>query len=187
MHSTQLILLHNTQVITPNSSPSNPAPALQKLSASLVTPADFQPYGQVIYPSHDGKPYGDDDAQLILDQGIPRFYLMRTQQRGLKFQKITRHNLCTQCLGSLGNKHWLLAVAPPGAGIEPDLEQIQAFTIPGDCFIKLHVGTWHAGPYFQEYDFVDFYNLELTNTNIIDHQTCNLLAKFNLEFEIVPH
>lgn len=163
------------------------APILQKLSAPLITPADFQPYGQVIYPSHDGKTYGADDAQLVLDQGIPRFYIMRTSQRGMKFHVITRHNRCTQCLGSLANKSWLLAVAPPSDGAEPDRGQMKAFTIPGDCFIKLHVGTWHAGPYFQDFDFVDFYNLELADTNIIDHQTCNLLTKFNLEFEIVPH
>ncbi len=163
------------------------SPHPTKLSAPLITPAAFQPYGQVIYPSDDGKYYGAEDAQLVLDRGIPRFYIMRTQPRGLKFQKITRHNLCTQCLGSLGNKPWLLAVAPPGAGTEPDLEQMQAFTIPGDCFIKLHVGTWHAGPYFQGDEFVDFYNLELSDTNLIDHQTCNLLTQFNLEFEIVPN
>ena len=158
-----------------------------KLSAPLITPAAFQPYGQVIYPSHDGKLYGADDAQLVLDQGTPRFYIMRTQQRGLKFQVITRHHLCTQCLGSLGGKSWLMAVAPPGNEADPNLEKMQAFTIPGDCFIKLHVGTWHAGPYFRDDDFVDFYNLELSDTNLIDHQTCNLFTKFNLEFEMVPH
>jgi ureidoglycolate hydrolase len=160
------------------------SPNASKLSAPLITPAAFQPYGQVIYPSHDGKPYGAEDAQLALDQGILRFYIMRTQQRGLKFHTITRHTRCTQCLGSLGGKSWLIAVAPPGNEADPNLEQMQAFTIPGDCFIKLHVGTWHAGPYFQDYDFVDFYNLELADTNIIDHQTCNLLIKFNLEVEI---
>jgi len=186
MHPSRSILRHKTKVTAPNSSPSDHLPTCQKLSAPLITPADFQPYGQVIYSSHDGKTYGAEDAQLVLDQGIPRFYIMRTQQRGLKFHVITRHNLCTQCLGSLGNKSWLLAVAPPGEESELDLKQIQAFTISGDCFIKLHVGTWHAGPYFQDYDFVDFYNLELADTNVIDHQTCNLLTKFNLEIELIP-
>jgi len=45
--------------------------------------------------------------------------------------------------------------------------------IPGNYFIKLNQGTWHAGPYFDD-EFVDFYNLELSDTNINDHHTYNL-------------
>ena len=75
-------------------------------------------------------------------------------------------------------------MAPPsGERDQPDLEQIRAFCIPGNCFIKLDVGTWHAGPYF-EADTVDFYNLELSDTNLVDHQTCNLVTTYQLEFEI---
>ena len=54
----------------------------------------------------------------------------------------------------------------------------------GNCFIKLETGTWHAGPYFDD-DFIDFYNLELSDTNVIDHFTYDFLRFNNLEFEIV--
>ena len=38
-------------------------------------------------------------------------------------------------------------------------------------FIKLHQATWHAGPFFLEAQHMDFYNLELSDTNIADHFT----------------
>jgi len=87
-------------------------------------------------------------------------------------------------LGSLEGQDWLIAVAPPSDGYKPSLEDVVAFRIPGNCFIKLEAGTWHAGPYFDA-DFVDFYNLELSNTNVVDHFTFDFVKNHNLEFEIV--
>jgi len=157
---------------------------LKQLQAIFITPEGFNPYGQLITPSEDGKSYDETDAQLNLQKGIPRFYIMRLHKRGRKFHKITRHSQCTQCLGSLAGKEWLIAVAPPSQATEPDIDKMKAFRIPGDCFIKLEVGTWHAGPYF-DHDVVDFYNLELSDTNIIDHFTHSFLKSHHLEFEIV--
>ncbi|MEM9220007.1 MAG: ureidoglycolate lyase [Cyanobacteria bacterium P01_F01_bin.150] len=153
------------------------------LVAELVTPENFQPFGQVIFPSEDGTPFGPDDAHLDLSQGIPRFYIMHLDRKGRRFSRITRHQACTQCLGSLNGEEWLVAVAPPNPEQHPNPSDIRAFRIPGNCFIKLDVGTWHAGPYFDQ-AAIDFYNLELSNTNVIDHDTCSLNAKFGLSFEI---
>jgi ureidoglycolate hydrolase len=149
-----------------------------------VTPENFQPYGQVIWASEDSKSYDTEDAQLNLQNGTPRFYIMRLHHKGRKFHKITRHVQCTQCLGSLEGKDWLIAVAPPRDTEQPALEEIVAFRIPGNCFIKLEVGTWHAGPYF-DHAFVDFYNLELSDTNTVDHFTHNFLTSNQLEFEFI--
>ncbi|WP_017301419.1 ureidoglycolate lyase [Nodosilinea nodulosa] len=157
---------------------------LYQLSAQPITAADFAPFGQVIFPSHDEAPFGPADAQLKLDAGIPRFYIMTLKNRGTRFRTVTRHQRCTQCLGALEGKDWLMAVAPPGAAEQPNPPSIRAFHIPGNCFIKLEVGTWHAGPYFT-HPAVSFYNLELSDTNITDHQTCDLARGFGLEFEIV--
>ncbi|HEY9779440.1 MAG TPA: ureidoglycolate lyase [Leptolyngbyaceae cyanobacterium] len=158
---------------------------VQQLLAKWATKENFQPYGQAISASVDGKLYDVEDAQLNLQNGIPRFYIMRLQDKGRKFHTITRHVKCTQCLGSLSGKDWLIAVAPPNNDIDrPRLEDITAFRIPGNCFIKLEVGTWHAGPYF-EGGYVDFYNLELADTNVVDHFTHNFLTSHQLEFEIV--
>jgi ureidoglycolate hydrolase len=163
----------------------NTAKTIQQLQAKLVTPENFRPYGQAIFPAQDGKSFDGEDAQLMLDKGAPRFYIMQLHCRGLKFQKITRHLQCTQCLGALEGKEWFIAVCPPRNHInEPDINQIAAFRIPGNCFIKLEAGTWHAGPYFA-HGFVDFYNLELSDTNVVDHFTYDFLKSRNLEFEIV--
>ena len=160
-------------------------PTLVQLSAQLITPENFQAYGQVIFASPDGKSYDAEDAQLCLNHGIPRFYIMQLHKRGFKFSSITRHQRCTQCLGSLEGKEWLMAVAPPGLAEKPAIESIAAFRIPGNCFIKLEVGTWHAGPYFEQ-ELIEFYNLELSDTNITDHDTCNLNKSYGREFEIIP-
>ncbi len=158
---------------------------IQQLQAQWVTSENFRRYGQVIFPSQDGKSFDGEDAQLVLYKGIPRFYIMRLERRGRKFHKITRHVQCTQCLGSLEGKDWLIAVCPANNNAdEPDLESIAAFRIPSNCFIKLEVGTWHAGPYF-EHEVVDFYNLELNNTNVVDHFTHDFLKSHQIEFEIV--
>ncbi len=158
---------------------------VQQLRAQWITPENFSPYGQVIFPTEDGKVFDANDAILVLDKGTPRFYIMRLRSRGRKFHQITRHVQCTQCLGSLQGKDWLIAVCPPNNDVEqPDVEKIAAFRIPGNCFIKLEVGTWHAGPYF-EHEVVDFYNLELSDTNVVDRFTYDFLEKHNLEFCIV--
>jgi ureidoglycolate hydrolase len=159
-------------------------PSFRLLIVQPITAEAFRPYGQLISASPDGKLYDSTDAQLSLEQGTPRFYIMRLQNRGRQFSRITRHLKCTQCLGALADKTWLLAVAPPGEAETPAPESIVAFQIPGNCFVKLHVGTWHAGPYFDE-PMVEFYNLELADTNLTDHDTCNLREAHGIEFELV--
>ncbi|MGQ9838703.1 MAG: ureidoglycolate lyase [Cyanobacteriota bacterium] len=157
---------------------------LRQLKANLIEAENFAPFGQVISPTPAHKPFDDQDAQLSLNQGQPRFYIMRLPRCGLKFSQITHHTHCTQCLGSLNGKEWFIAVAPPADELHVD--QIQAFRVPGDRFIKLEMGTWHAGPCFDHEEFIDFYNLELSDTNITDHETVNLLQTYNLEFQITP-
>lgn len=161
------------------------ATTIQQLKAEWVTPVNFRRYGQVISAALDGKHYDTEDAQLNLLQGTPRFYIMRLLCKGRQFHTITRHVQCTQCLGSLEGKDWFIAVAPSNnTRNQPRPEEIAAFQIPGNCFIKLEMGTWHAGPYF-EHEFVDFYNLELSDTNIVDHFTYNFLKSQQLKFEII--
>ena len=68
----------------------------------LLVPA---PGVQVVGSSEDGKLFDGEDAQLVLNKGTPRFYIMRLPKRGLRFHRITYHQQCTQCLGGL---------SPPG-------------------------------------------------------------------------
>ena len=107
---------------------------VKQLVAEKITLQNFQPFGQVIWAGEDGKKYDQDDAQLSLKNGTPRFYIMRLNKKGRKFTQITRHVQCTQCLGSLEGKEWLIAVAPPCLEEAPKLEDVVAFKIPGKLF-----------------------------------------------------
>ena len=160
------------------------AAPVRTLQAEPITAEAFAPFGQLILPQPDTVAFNPQDAQLQLDNGIPRFYIMSLHHRGRRFHTITCHRQCTQCLGSLGGQRWFLGVAPPSEAKQPKLDAIRVFEIPGDRFIKLEVGTWHAGPYFDA-DTVNFYNLELTDTNVVDHTTCDLLETYGVAFEIV--
>jgi ureidoglycolate lyase len=153
---------------------------VQPLEASA-----FAPFGQIIAPTVDGKPFGPDDAQLELDRGTPRFYMMTLKRREPIFNVLTRHLSVTQCLASVGGKSWLMAVAPPNDPDDPskmpDPIAIKAFLIPGTVAIKLHRSTWHAGPFIKD-PTVDFLNLELSDTNRVDHFSCRLDREFGLQF-----
>lgn len=163
-------------------------PPDRRLLVLAVTPEAFAPFGTVVSPSKDGEVFGARDAQLRLDAGTPRFYVMQLKRRPLRFERITRHREVTQCLASNDGSPWLLAVAPPGEvddpNAEPALDDIRGFRIPGGVAIALHRGTWHAGPYFEQ-ETLGFFNLELADTNVVDHQNCDLVARFGHAVELV--
>jgi hypothetical protein len=125
----------------------------------------------------DGVEFNAADAQLDLSQGTPRFYIMRLRDKDLSFERITFHARITQCLGALGDASWYMAVGAPTMKVAsrppPTTNELRVFKVPPGTFVKMHAGTWHAGPLFQSDDallpFVDFYNLELSDTNQVDH------------------
>lgn len=43
--------------------------------------------------------------------------------------------------------------------------------VPHGSFVKMDPGLWHAGPFFDGAEGMDFYNLELSDTNVADHNT----------------
>ena len=49
----------------------------------------------------------------------------------------------------------------------------------------MHAGTWHAGPLFDNANEMDFYNLELADTNVVDHNTHVYKKTDNLNFELI--
>jgi ureidoglycolate hydrolase len=117
------------------------------------------------------------DEALNLAGGRPRFYIMDLSRRSHDITRITRHRAVTQVLASANAQPWMLAVAPPLELDRPDAapspDAIQAFTIPGGVAVLLHRGTWHAGPYFHPAT-MPFFNLELVDTNEVDHHTVTL-------------
>lgn len=118
------------------------------LQAEVVTQRAFEPFGQLIGPTDDGKEFDATDAQLVLNKGTPRFYIMRIPRRGLQFSRITYHAKCTQCLGGLqsstGTSPWHIVVAAPTGSVAdyPKQDQLRAFQIPHGVFVKFREGTW---------------------------------------------
>ena len=145
--------------------------------AQAATPANISAYGTLLEPAVDGVAFGMSDAMLHLTAGTPRFYLMKLEKRPMAVTRITRHLAVTQCLAALNGKSWYILLAPPdepdNPAALPDLSRLQAFCISGSQALALHRSTWHAGPYFLE-DRVDFVNLELSDTNVVDHHTVRL-------------
>jgi ureidoglycolate hydrolase len=161
------------------------SPRLVDLEVKPIDEASFAPFGTLLAPAEDGKVFGADEAQLELTRGTPRFYVLRLKRRDKSFNHITRHIDVTQCLASVDGKPWLLAVAPPNdpdnPEAEPDPQAIRAFSIPGGVAVALHRSTWHAGPFFDA-PTQDFFNLELADTNQVDHRNCVLDERFGLRF-----
>ncbi|HWJ73217.1 MAG TPA: ureidoglycolate lyase [Kaistia sp.] len=153
--------------------------------AEPITAEAFLPFGHLIEATEDMVPAGAVDAALDLSGGTPRFYIMRLDHRGLDVNGITRHAAVTQVLASVGGRRWMLCVAPPvGEADRPDPEAIRAFVIPGDVAVLLFKGSWHAGPFFHDAE-MRFFNLELLDTNVIDHHTVNLGRTFGYNLKIV--
>ncbi|XP_056169229.1 uncharacterized protein LOC115682253 isoform X2 [Syzygium oleosum] len=155
-----------------------------KLKPIEATPETFREFGQVVEASPDGDLFGPQDAQLDLSRGIPSV---------------------TQCLGSIGGHAWYLGVAKPSIAtpgevkdettenlkqsrcghfyVPPAVDDVSVFRISGSKFVKLHRGTWHAGPLFRA-DKMDFYNLELSNTNEVDHTLHSFVKENGVVFLI---
>ncbi len=158
------------------------------LKVEPASHAAFAPFGTLIEKSPDGKLFGPDEAQLVLDRGTPRFYILDLKHREPAFRHITRHIAVTQCLASVGGAPWLIAVAPPddpdNPHAKPDPSKIRAFRIEGHQAIMLGRSTWHAGPFFVE-PALGFVNLELADTNQTDHHNCLLDEDFGLRYRFV--
>jgi ureidoglycolate hydrolase len=158
-----------------------------RLETPLPTPETFAPFGELILPSAYGKHFGPDDAQLDLSDGQPRLYIMRSPFHGTTFNRMTRHVRVTQCLGARDSRDWFIALAPADpARSEPDSDAIRAFSIPGDTAIKLHRGTWHAGPFFT-WEWIDFYNLEMVDTNQVDSESFDFGSKYGRTYVLGPN
>ena len=140
----------------------------------------FERFGTAIIPVDDMTPHSDVDAQLNFEGTDLRYYVMRLRHRPAVLASMTRHQRATQCLGSADAQPWWLAVA--ASELEP--EELSAASVhlvqvlPGEA-VKLHQGTWHAGPFFPASSAL-FYNLELGDTNLNDHNFHALTAPIRL-------
>ena len=140
----------------------------------------FERFGTAILPVDDMSPAGPADARLRFEGDNLRYYVMRIQRRPAVVASMTRHLRATQCLGSADAQPWWIAVAEPSLnGNQLDHTSVQLIRVdPGEA-LKLHQGTWHAGPFFAASTAL-FFNLELSNTNQSDHNNQPLATALKL-------
>jgi ureidoglycolate hydrolase len=151
---------------------------LIQLRAAPLSNKAFASFGQVIWPEPDGRDWQLGDAELDLNQGLPRLYLMRLSAKRMRVRELAAHLEVTQCLGVMEPHPWQIAVAPASHSAEQPIDaatEVRAFTVPPRCILKLHRGTWHAGPIFESPAELVFCNLELRDTNSTDRFTLPLL------------
>ncbi len=150
------------------------------LTALPLGHCKFERFGTAIFPVDDMTPHSDVDAKLKFEGADLRYYVMRLRHRPAVLASMTRHQRATQCLGSADAQPWWLAVAAPA--LQP--EQLSSASVllvavgPGEA-VQLHQGTWHAGPFFHAPTAL-FYNLELSDTNLNDHNFQALNAPLKL-------
>jgi hypothetical protein len=102
-----------------------------------------------------------------------------------------------------------------GLAEPPKIEDLRAFRVPHGVLLRLRAGAWHAGPLFDAADAgggkgegaeggeegleggaegggagargggMDFVNLELADTNVVDHNTHDYGAAAGLRLEVV--
>lgn len=146
-----------------------------------VRPDDsrFGRCGTHLRAQDDPARFGSGDAELHFDGADqPRFYVMRVKRRPAVVAAMTCHHRVSQCLCSADAQPFWMVVAPPGASIpEPELMLVKL--LPGEG-VKLHPGTWHAGPFFTNATAL-FINLELRTTNENDHNASRLDRPMQLE------
>ena len=153
------------------------------LTALPLEHCKFERFGTAILPVEDMTPHSDIDAKLKFGGADLRYYVMRLRHRPAVLAGMTRHQRATQCLGSADAQPWWLAVAAPS--LEPDelcVASVHLVAVnPGEA-VQLHQGTWHAGPFFLASTAL-FYNLELGDTNLTDHnfQPLATPVKLNLD------
>ena len=159
--------------------------SMETLTALSLDQCDFTRFGTAILPVDDMTPHSSCDAELKFNGDNLRYYVMRLHRRAAVLGSMTRHIQATQCLGSADAQPWWLAVAAAKLQSEQlDHSTVQLVKVePGEA-VKLHQGTWHAGPFFLATTAL-FFNLELSDTNLADHnsQPLNQKLKLQLSYE----
>ena len=159
--------------------------SMETLTPLSLHQCDFTRFGTAILPVDDMTPHSSCDAELKFNGDNLRYYVMRLHRRAAVLGSMTRHIQATQCLGSADAQPWWLAVATAKLQSEQlDHSTVQLVKVqPGEA-VKLHQGTWHAGPFFLATTAL-FFNLELSDTNLADHnsQPLNQKLKLQLSYE----
>jgi ureidoglycolate lyase len=126
------------------------------VTAEVVTPESFQPFGEMLTTSGSPLPHVYGDTMDVyragrLESDTPVEYILtRYRLREFRVQFLERHHRLTQTFIPLEGNPFAVAVAAADAGLEngvPRVEDVHAFVVPGDAAVNLRRGTWHEVPF----------------------------------------
>jgi len=107
-----------------------------------LTAEAFAPYGEVSSPRTGFRLDFSGDAMTLCEVLI--------EKRPLHLDFLARHVRSTQTYIPLRGHESIIVVAPPSDLADskalPDLTQLAAFRVTGECAVNLHKGTWHRSP-----------------------------------------
>ncbi len=153
----------------------------EPLKAACLLDPRLEACGTGLREVDDMTPTGDQDAELRFGPGQLRYYVMRIRRRPQPITAMTCHKQATQCLSSAeGRPFWMLLAAPETQGPVLDASAAWLLKVNPCEGIKLHLGTWHAGPLFEAPSAL-FFNLELADTNQSDHKTLPLSKSLHID------
>ncbi len=127
---------------------------IRELAVEPLTGAAFQAFGDVIeVPRGGGQTVNDGTAvrhdniaalELTADGGRPALGLFRVrpQRLPLECRTLERHPLSSQAFVPVGDRRFLVVVAPAG-GDEPDAAATRAFVTDGRQGVNYRPGVWH--------------------------------------------
>lgn len=130
------------------------AAAKLRLAVRPLTAAGFAPFGEVIeVPEDGGTPANQGTARrfdgiaaldLANEGGQPLLSTFRVRPAVLPFivSLLERHPLSTQAFVPIGERRFLVVVAPAG-GEAPDANAVRAFVTNGRQGVNYKRGIWH--------------------------------------------
>ncbi len=120
-----------------------------QIVAEPLTPAGFEPFGEVIQsPSEPGRVFfndvlGNARPDAAVDLSIAK--VEATRDLPLEASMLERHEFSSQTFLPLKVARYLVIVAPEAAEGGPDVRQARAFVADGRQGITYRMGTWHHG------------------------------------------
>jgi ureidoglycolate lyase len=109
------------------------------LEARPMTREMFAPFGEIIGER--------GSVEVDLGGGEACLVAQTVEQRPMTFDFLGRHSRTEQVFSPLGGAKSIIAVAMPSDGENPDVNQMAAFWVDGNCAFKLHRGTWHTSAF----------------------------------------
>ena len=148
---------------------------ITKLKVRRMTREAFAPYGVLI----DSRGSVDVD----LGGGVPSLTGATSDWRPFKFEFMARHRRTMQVFAPLASSQAVIAVAPPGGGSAPKIDEVVAFLVEGRLPFAYHKGTWHTPP-FPLREWASFLVVDRSGTLDDDWELIDMRAARGAAFEI---